>query len=215
MCHHETVWEAGHKYFHQPVSPLSPGLHSMLLSLSLKIQLVFWFPWSWPICKGNVTLGTRLNDTLTDLVSFFPSILWWKCKMLWMVHHNICQQKHAKNNNLKQHTVCNACILLPELGRSLKQHMSDAITVILLGPSVKAQDQDLLLSLEQQLHRGLWQIKLNLLRLGEFIWGVCLFYFKISSGMKPTVYFGYCSREVWEKKAFFLFYLFMLSENKQ
>lgn len=145
---------------------------------------------------------------------FSPSILWWKCKMLWMVHHNICQQKHAKNNNLKQHTVCNACILLPELERSLKQHMSDAITVILLGPSVKAQDQDLLLSLEQQLHRGLWQIKLNLLKPGEFIWGVCFFYFKISSGMKPTVYFGCCSREVWEKKAF-LFNLFMLSENKQ
>lgn len=92
----------------------------------------------------------------TYLLSFFPPfILWWKCKMLRLVHHNICQQKHAKNNNLKQHMVCNACILLPELERSLKQHMSDAITVILLGPSVRAQDQDLLLSLEQQLHRGL------------------------------------------------------------
>lgn len=86
-----------------------------------------------------------------------------------MVHCNICQQKHAKNRSLKQHTVCNACILLPELGRSLEQHMSDAITVILLGPSVRGQDQDLLLSWEQQLHKGLWQIKLNLLRPGEFI----------------------------------------------
>lgn len=86
-----------------------------------------------------------------------------------MVHHNICQQKHAKNNNLKQHTACNACILLRELERSLKQHMSDAITVILLGPSVRAQDQDLLLSLEQQLHKGLWQIRPNALRPGEFI----------------------------------------------
>lgn len=86
-----------------------------------------------------------------------------------MVHHNTCQQKHAKNSNLKQHTACNACILLRELGRSLEQHMSDAITVILLGPSVRGQDQDLLLSWEQQLHKGLWQIKLNLLWPRELI----------------------------------------------
>lgn len=145
------------------------------------MRLRFWFLRSWPTCKGNVTLGTRLNDRLTDLLSFSPFILWWKCKMLWMLHHSICQQKYAKNNSLKQHTVCNACILLRELERSLKQHMSDAITVILLGPSVRAQDQDLLLSLEQQPHKGLWQIKLNLLRPVEFIWGFCLFYFKISS----------------------------------
>lgn len=171
------------------------------------MQFGFWFLWSWPICKGNVTLGTRLNDRLMDLLSYFPFISWWKCKMLWMVHHNICQQKHAKNNNLKQHTVCNACILLRELERSLKQHMSDAITVILLGPSVRAQDQDLLLSLEQQLHKGLWQIKLNLLRPGEFIWRVCLFYFKISSGIKPTVYFGYCSRGSLGKSFLILFCL--------
>lgn len=125
---------------------------------------------------------------------FPPFILWWQCKMLWMVHLNICQQNHAKNNNMKQHTICNACILLRELERSLKQHMSDAITVILLGPSVSTQDQDLLLSPEQQLHKGLWQIRLNPLRPGELIWVVCLFYFKILSGIKPTVYFAYCSR---------------------
>lgn len=172
------------------------------------MQFGFWFLWSWPLCKGNITLGTGLKGRLTDLLSYFLFILWWKCKMLWMVHHNICQQKHAKNNNLKQHTVCNACILLRKIERSLKQHMSDAITVILLGPSVRGQDQDLLLSLEQKLNKGLWQIKLNLLRPEKLIWGVCLFDFKVSSGIDWTVYFGYCSRGSLGRTFLILFCLF-------
>lgn len=78
-----------------------------------------------------------------------------------MVHHNICQEECARNNNLKEHTGSNASILFQERKRSLKQHMSDAITVILLRPSVKNQDQDPLRSLNLQFWKGQCQMKLS------------------------------------------------------
>lgn len=78
-----------------------------------------------------------------------------------MVHHNICQEERARNNNLKEHTGSNASILFQEEKRSLKQHMSDSVTVILLRPSVKTQDQDLLRSLNLQFWEGHCHIKLS------------------------------------------------------
>lgn len=77
-----------------------------------------------------------------------------------MVHHNICQEERARNNNLKEHSGSNAPYF-SKSERSLQQHMSDAITVILLRPSVKNQDQDLLRSLNLKYQKGQCQMKLS------------------------------------------------------
>jgi hypothetical protein len=78
-----------------------------------------------------------------------------------MAHHNICQEERARNNNLKEHTGSKASILLGEERRSLKQHMSGSVTVILLRPSVKDQDQDLLRSLNLQFWEGQCHMQLR------------------------------------------------------
>lgn len=78
-----------------------------------------------------------------------------------MVHHSICQEKRARNNNLKEHTASNASILFREEKRSSKEHTSDSVTVILLRPSVKNQDQDLLRSLNLQFWEGHCHITLR------------------------------------------------------